>query len=196
MVMQRKRRLSREDWLHETLKVLQSRGIDGVKIVVIAGRLGVTSGSFYWHFKDLRDLLDCVLDYWERELTNVIRERAKSFSGPPEDRVLNLLLQVIEEDAAAYDNAISIWAREDLKARRVFERTLRTRLDFAHWMFKECGFSDKQARIRGRLMVAYLMGESATDPKSDKNWRSGIKETHKLLTSRSNQTSETNRESR
>ena len=35
--------LSRESWLQETLKVLQYRGVDGVKIVVIAESLGVTS---------------------------------------------------------------------------------------------------------------------------------------------------------
>ena len=48
-------RLSREDWLQVTLKVLQYRGVGGVKIVVIAERLGVTSGSFYWQFKNLRN---------------------------------------------------------------------------------------------------------------------------------------------
>ena len=47
------------------------------------------------------------------------------------------------------------------------------------------GFSDRQARIRGRMMVAYLMGESATDLKSDPKWRAGIREKHKILTSRS-----------
>ena len=50
METQNKRRLTREDWVRETLKDLQQRGIDGVKIVIIAERLGVTSGSFFWHF--------------------------------------------------------------------------------------------------------------------------------------------------
>ena len=177
-----RQRLSREDWVREALEVLQERGADGVKIVVIAKRMGVTSGSFYWHFKGLQDLLDCLLDYWERELTDAIMELAKSFGGPPKDRILNLMLRVIEEDAAAYDHAILVWARKDPAANEVFARTLRKRFDFARWMFRQCGFSHRQAAIRGRLMVAYLMGESATDLKSDANWKAGIRAKHKLMT--------------
>ena len=179
--MRRKSRLNREDWLQETLKLLQHRGLEGVKIVVIAERMGVTSGSFYWHFKNLRDLLDCLLDYWERELTDAVMESAKAFSGPPENRILTLMLQVIEEDAAIYDHAISIWTRSDPSAKEVFERTLRKRFDFAAWMFKQCGFSNRQAATRGRMMVAYLMGESATNLKSDPNWKVGIREKYKIL---------------
>jgi len=42
MEKRKKPQLNREDWLQETLKVLQYRGVDGVKIVVIAESLGVT----------------------------------------------------------------------------------------------------------------------------------------------------------
>ena len=185
MAKRKKSRLNREDWLRETLQVLQHRGVDGVKIVAIAERLGVTSGSFYWHFKKLRDLLDCLLEYWERELTDAVIDTAKTYSGSPEDRILNLMLQVIEQDAAAYDHAISIWARNDALAKAAFERTLSKRFDFARWMFWQSGFSDRQAGIRSRLLVAYLIGESATDLKSDANWKAGIREKHKLLTNRS-----------
>jgi len=189
MVMRKKSRLSREDWRQETLKLLQHRGLEGVKIVVIAESMGVTSGSFYWHFKNLRDLLDSLLLYWERELTDAVMEMAKAFSGSPEDRILNLMLQVIEEDAAVYDHAFAVWAKNEPSAREVFERTLRTRFDFAAWMFKQCGFSDRQAGTRGRMMVAYLMGESATDLKSDPRWKAAIKEKYKVLTNRRNRAS-------
>ena len=176
-------RLTREDWVRGAIEALQERGVDGVKIVVIADRLGVTSGSFYWHFKGLRELLDCVLEYWEVELTDAIMERAKSFSGTPEERILDLMLQVIEIDAAAPDHAILVWARSDPAAKEVFERTLRRRFDFAGWMFRQAGFSDRQAAIRGRLMVAYLMGEFSTGLKSDRKWRGIIREEFKVLTS-------------
>jgi AcrR family transcriptional regulator len=191
METKKRSRLSREDWLQETFKVLQNRGVDGVKIVVIAERLGVTSGSFYWHFKNLQDLLGCLLEHWERELTDAVIDLARDFSGPPRDRILHLMLQVIDQDAAAYDPAISVWAKNDPSAKKVFGRTLRKRFDFARWMFKQSGFSDKQAGIRGRLMVAYLMGETAADLKSDKNWKASIRGKHKILTTRNDRSSET-----
>lgn len=177
--------------MQETLKVLQYRGVDGVKIVVIAESLGVTSGSFYWHFNGLRDLLDCLLEFWEREMTDAVVHAAKAYGGPPEDRILNLMYQVMEEDAATYDHAISIWARKDPAANEVFTRTLRKRFDFASWMFKQSVFSHRQASIRGRLLVAYLMGESATDLKSERDWKARIREKHKILMNRSDQSAVT-----
>jgi hypothetical protein len=94
------------------------------------------------------------------------------------------MLQVVEEDAAAFDPAISVWARNNPAANEVFERALRKRFDLARWMFRQCGFSDKQASIRGRLTVAYLMGETAADLKSDTNWKARIRDMHKVLTNR------------
>ena len=179
---QTRQRLSRADWLQGALKVLEQHGVEGVKIVIIAERMGVTSGSFYWHFKGLRDLLDCLLEYWERELTDAVMETVKAFRGSPEDRILNLMLQVIEEDAAVYDHAISVWARSDPVAKEIFERTLRKRFDFSAWMFKQCGFPDRQAKVRGRLLVAYLMGESAADLKSNRKWGAIVREEFRLLT--------------
>ena len=176
-------RLTRADWVRGAIEALQERGVDGVKIVVIADRLGVTSGSFYWHFKGLRELLDCLLAFWEVELTDAIIERAMGFSGPPEDRILDLMLQVIENDAAAPDHAISVWSRSDPIAKEVFERTLQKRFDFARRMFRQTELSDRQAAIRGRLMVAYLMGEFSTGLKSDRKWRGIIREEFKVLTS-------------
>jgi AcrR family transcriptional regulator len=176
-------RLSRNDWMRAALEILDERGIDGVKIVVIAERMGVTSGSFYWHFKNLRDLLDCLLQYWESELTDALVTRATAFTGEPGDRIQELMTQVVEEDAAKYDHAIWVWAKRDPAANEVFQRTLHKRFEFGRWMFRQLGFSEKQAFVRGRLMVAYLMGESATDLKTDPKWKSKITEMYKVLTS-------------
>ena len=175
------RRLTREDWVHGALEVLEEKGVDGVKIVVIAKRMGVTSGSFYWHFKGLRDLLDSILEFWERELTDAIIVKAKSLGGQPEKRILDLMQQVIEHNAAVHDHAISVWARSDPAAQEIFDRTIQKRFDFARWMFKKAGFSDRQAAVRGRLMVAYLMGESSTSLKSNTKWKDIVRKEFEVL---------------
>ena len=175
------KRLTREDWVHGALEVLQERGVDGVKIVVIAERMGVTSGSFYWHFKGLRDLLDSLLEFWERELTDAIIVKAKTLGGSPEKRILDLMQQVIEHNAAVHDHAISVWARSDPAAQEIFDRTIQKRFDFARWMFKKAGFSDRQAAVRGRLMVAYLMGESSTSLKSNTKWKDIVRKEFEVL---------------
>lgn len=58
-------RLNRENWLKEARKVLVSSGVDQVKIVLLARRLKVTRGSFYWHFKHRQELLEALVSDWE-----------------------------------------------------------------------------------------------------------------------------------
>lgn len=176
------RQLSREDWLRAALSTLQYRGVEGIKIVGLARDLGVTSGSFYWHFKDLNDLLTSALEFWEVELTDNIMIQAREFEGPAEDRILNLMTEVVRNDAAAPDHAISVWARRDPTAIAVYQRTLEKRFGFASWMFEQVGFKDDDAVLRGRLLVAYLMGESSTNLKTHKNWKALLARQLDILT--------------
>ena len=56
---------------------LLHRGADGVRVEVLARELGVTKGSFYWHFRDRADLLEALLVEWEEEtglLTDALRQ--------------------------------------------------------------------------------------------------------------------------
>ncbi|MGI9374025.1 MAG: TetR/AcrR family transcriptional regulator [Hyphomicrobiales bacterium] len=175
------KRLSRENWLNAAIRELEEHGIDGVKVVVLAKKLGSTSGSFYWHFKNQPALMAALLEYWEETLTNQFITRSKAFEGSPEERILSLMISVMEQDAASLDHAISVWARRDAKVKEIFERTIQKRIDHATWMFKKVGFSRRQAAIRGRLMVAYLMGESSTMLKSNRRWKSIVKEEFEVL---------------
>jgi AcrR family transcriptional regulator len=81
------KRLAREDWLKAALS-LCAAGIDSVKVAPLAERLGVTTGSFYWHFKNRRELLEALLDYWEHETTDMAIAAAREFAGSPTNRIL------------------------------------------------------------------------------------------------------------
>ncbi|MGI9366839.1 MAG: TetR/AcrR family transcriptional regulator [Rhizobiaceae bacterium] len=181
MVKKLQRKLSREDWVRGALDLLEENGISGVKITVIAKRLGATSGSFYWHFGNLRDLHDSILDYWERTLTDDIIALAKSQIIAPEERIHDLMERVIENDAALHDHALSVWARSDPVVRGIFNRTIQKRFENASWMFEQAGFSKAQASVRGRLMVAYLMGESSHNLKLNPSWRTIIRKEYEVL---------------
>ena len=56
--------LTREDWISGAWDMLGERGMDGVRVEPLARRLGVTKGSFYWHFKDRGELLEALLNRW------------------------------------------------------------------------------------------------------------------------------------
>ena len=182
MVYRKTERLSREDWIRGALELLRPAGVEGVKIVPLAERLGVTSGSFYWHFTNRRDLHDALLDYWERAMTDAAIEAAKRFEGPPEERIWQLMQQVMVTGLARFDLAIWQWAQSDAAAQTVFKRTVKKRFAFATWMFLEAGFNKTQAEARGRLMVAYMMGESTLIPDSPRKRKRLLRLKFEILT--------------
>ena len=64
-------RLTRDDWLDAAFKAVVDGGFDKVRVLVIAQALGVTRGSFYWHFTDHADLVTALIARWrEREGSN------------------------------------------------------------------------------------------------------------------------------
>jgi len=176
------KQLNRDDWLRGALD-LCAAGIDRVKVAPLAAELGVTTGSFYWHFKDRKELLASLLDYWEREMTDAAIEAAKQFTGPGADRILALMETVMVQGLARFDLPVWQWAQSDDNARRVFRRALKKRFAFAAWMFTQAGFSKEQAETRGRMMVIYMMGESTLIPDSMAKRKEFIKLKHAILTS-------------
>ena len=59
--------LQRSDWLRAARRALLHHGPDGVRVEPLARELGVTKGSFYWHFRDRKALLDALLEDWASE---------------------------------------------------------------------------------------------------------------------------------
>jgi len=180
MVGDKNERLSRDDWLRAALELCTS-GIDQVKIAPLAADMGVTTGSFYWHFKNRRELLEALLAYWEREMTDVAIDAARGFPGAPEERIYLLMEGVMTNSFARYDLPIWHWAQSDAEVAKVFQRVLTKRFEFAAWMFAEVGFQPKQAEVRGRMMVVYLMGESTLVPDSMTRRKQDLRIKHAIL---------------
>jgi len=176
------KRLDRDDWIRGALELLSTAGVEKVKIVPLARQLGVTSGSFYWHFTNRRHLHDELLEYWEREMTDKAIEQAKLFEGPPKSQILLLMEQVMDTGMARYDLAIWHWAQSDESVQTVFDRVLNKRFAFAAWMFRQAGFSKVQAETRGRMMVVYMMGESTLIPDAPDKRKRRLKLKHEILT--------------
>lgn len=65
-------RLSRGDCVAAALEALALHGIQGVRVQTIAKELGVTTGSFYWHFRNRQELLIAVVDFWEASMTDSV----------------------------------------------------------------------------------------------------------------------------
>ena len=116
-------RLGRDDWMRAGRMALLTGGPAAVRVERLATDLGVTKGSFYWHFADRGELLEALLREWEEELS-VALEALPSLGGP--DGVRELMSFVAPRVVASErgelpsDAAIFAWASTDpAVARRV-----------------------------------------------------------------------------
>ncbi len=81
-------RLSRDDWLDAAFNAVVEGGFDKARVLMIADALGVTRGSFYWHFTDHAELISALLARWrDRELAleQQLRAETQSFTDPRAD---------------------------------------------------------------------------------------------------------------
>lgn len=79
-------RLTRDDWLDAAFMAVVDGGFDQARVLVIADKLGVTRGSFYWHFSDHADLITSLLKRWEmREIELDKRLQADNTDDPQGD---------------------------------------------------------------------------------------------------------------
>lgn len=59
-----KKQLTRDNWLDAAAGEIASGGFGQLRVLTLAKKLGVTRGSFYWHFRDHEDLVVSFLDRW------------------------------------------------------------------------------------------------------------------------------------
>ena len=149
----------RAQWVAAGLESLRRGGVDGVRVERLATALGITKGSFYWHFRDRGDLLDAVLDYWAREMTDAEFERISALQGGLAVRLLALAEDVLEKGMGRYDPAIRAWARAERKVAAAVAQVDRRRIRALTRFFEEGGFDAVEARTRARLFYTFLLGE-------------------------------------
>ena len=91
-------RLGRDDWLDAAYAAVVDGGFDQVRVLVLATALGVTRGSFYWHFADHATLIQALIDRWyQRELATDQQLQAEATEDAAAD--LRHLLQVALSNA-------------------------------------------------------------------------------------------------
>ncbi|MCI3132226.1 TetR/AcrR family transcriptional regulator [Phenylobacterium aquaticum] len=159
-----KRQLTRDDWIDAATQRLVNMSVDAVRVEPLAAEIGVSRGSFYWHFKSRKELLEAILAKWRENQTRRIMERIK------QDRRLGVSEQLAQlrelpssrraEVAAALELAIRAWARRDKLAKRVVSEVDRERMEFTISLMIEGGTEESQARFLGLLGYAYTIGES------------------------------------
>jgi AcrR family transcriptional regulator len=150
-------RLSAADWAQAALDLMAEQGLAAVGVEPLARRLGVTKGSFYWHFPSREALLTAALEHWESVELETVFGKLEAISDPSER--LRALFQLVAHEVRSH-----VLYSELLKAlvhpvvKPVMERVSQRRLDYLCASFRQAGLSRTDAQHRARLAYAAYIG--------------------------------------
>jgi AcrR family transcriptional regulator len=174
--------LTRQDWIDRGLQTLAETGVESVRVEPLAKLMGVTKGSFYWHFKNREDLLAAILQEWVSVQTNSIIQQVDELEGNPKEKLLYLFELAVRDDGRA-ENAIRAWATNDVRVVDVVDRVDRLRLEYTKDLFLQLGFAPFEAIVRARMAYYSLVGEFTIGITSDRAERlAEIRIQHQILT--------------
>lgn len=146
-------RLTGADWVQAALEALVEDGIEAVQVTVLARRLQVTRGSFYWHFDSREDLLVALVEEWRAHNTGVMVEAIATV--PTLDEGILALFSVWVDHSRfdqRLDQAIRDWARYSDDLRGIVKEEDNARVAAIAAFYERFGFTRKEAYIRARVI--------------------------------------------
>lgn len=157
-------RLTQEDWIRIAVQGLLEHGSRGVRIAHMARELGVTPGSFYWHFRDRDAFRDEVLQFWLKEMISRAGAAAEAAgSGTSQLRALTQIL--VARGLPDYDTAMRTWAQDDPVVSRAVAKADKLRLRRVTRMLENAGFTTKDAGLRAQAISWTFQGSVGSDPR-------------------------------
>jgi AcrR family transcriptional regulator len=150
-------RLSAEDWELAALQLIAEQGVGALAVEALARRLGVTKGSFYWHFRTREALLNAALERWEQYGEREVLGQIEQISDPRE-RLPELFRRVAHELQPHRVYAALLKALDHPQVVPVIARVSQRRMDFLTTAYRESGLSPPQALDRARLTYAAYVG--------------------------------------
>ena len=149
--------LSATDWLDHGLKTLSESGFTALKAEPLAKAMGVSRGSFYWHFADVGAFHSALLKRWREVATEQI---IASLERSPEGEIpINVLLRrAFGGSRFTVEVAVRTWATVDSAARAAVQAIDRRRLSYMEGLFVAQGYSPAAAQARAQILYWAFLG--------------------------------------
>ncbi|MFZ1161123.1 TetR/AcrR family transcriptional regulator [Mycobacterium sp.] len=150
-------RLSVDDWVQEGFRVLAEDGVKALTLGYLCSRLGVTKGSFYWHFSDMTAYRTALIDTWA-----VVRDEDRSFddlvSQPPRQRLSRMMTALVGPRHWMLERAMREWARSDATVAAAVRASDQKVVAAVRQAFLDDGFDREQAEMRATATFAAGIG--------------------------------------
>ena len=150
-------RLTREQWLARSLEILGEAGPGELRIDTITAKMGVSKGSFYWHFKNRADYIESLAKYWDLWSNDQVIDRIKSMKAESITKMKSLITSVIGGNLGAYDAAVQMLMHKEPQIAPIVTKGFMKRLKLLHLLFGKMGFKGDQLESRKRLFVGYFV---------------------------------------
>jgi AcrR family transcriptional regulator len=151
-------RLSVDDWIHQGYEIVAEEGLAALKVDRLCDRLGVTKGSFYWHFDDLPAYRAALVAQWERLRDEDLVRLDDMAALPPRKRLSQMMSELVTAPHWTMERAMREWARSDKAvgaSLRAADRALVAKLRQA---LLDGGFDDDDADLRANALFAAGVG--------------------------------------
>ena len=149
--------LSAADWEQEALRVIAEQGVAAVAVEPLARRMGITKGSFYWHFSSRESLLEQALLSWEE---HDARNLAASLGelDCPRDRLISFFRRVSREGLTHEVYSALCAAADHPQVKPLLDRVAARRMSHIAQAFTELGMDETVAEHRARLTYSVYLG--------------------------------------
>ncbi|MFD2740604.1 TetR/AcrR family transcriptional regulator [Sulfitobacter aestuarii] len=147
-------------WLDAAYAVLTESGVEAVKIMPLAKRLGLTRSGFYWHFRDRDALLEAMIRRWEDRNTGNLVARCEAYAENICEALFNLFDCWLDDEMfdSRLDLAIRNWARNDPALQARLDRADQRRKDGVKGLFLRFGFEPSEAEVRALTVIYTQIG--------------------------------------
>jgi AcrR family transcriptional regulator len=155
--------LSASDWLNQGLKTLADEGFTALKAEPLAKAMGVSRGSFYWHFEDVEAFHAEILKYWREVAAERIIDDVEAAAADKDRSALQVLLHRVFGERRALENAVRRWAVIDPAANAAVRAIDKRRLTYVEGLLRHSGISKDVARARARILYWAYLGFALSD---------------------------------
>jgi AcrR family transcriptional regulator len=158
----KKTRVRRSDWIEAGLWLLAEKGLESVTIDRLCAKLGVTKGSFYWHFKGSQEYLQSMADYWSN--TADFLDTLGTSDKDDWEQIREIARRVGDLGYGRIDKAMRVWADNCSETAESVRKTDRDVIQFVSEKLVNIGLVHADAKILSEMIVASGIGLASIDP--------------------------------
>jgi AcrR family transcriptional regulator len=151
-------RLTVDDWIRAGYSLLAEDGLQSLKIERLCERLGVTKGSFYWHFEGMAGYRSALIESWaqQRGEEHQVYEQIRDLA--PREQLSQMMVALVNPRHWKLERTMREWARTDTSVAASVDAADRRVLKRVRQTFVDLGFSAQEADLRAFTTFAAGVG--------------------------------------